>query len=109
MIDTKVELYKYKPISDGYGGANLVPVPVRKLNGKFIPKTSIKEVVDAKNSFKIQYSPVEPALFGSVFEYEPEIYEKIKNKNIVITPNGKMRLCVDGEIYDAKKVEFAIF
>ena len=54
MIDTKVELYKYKPISDGYGGANLVPVPVRKLNGKFIPKTSIKEVVDAKNGFKIQ-------------------------------------------------------
>ena len=52
MIDTKVELHKYKPIPDGYGGANLVPVPVRKLNGKFIPRTSIKEVVDAKTALK---------------------------------------------------------
>ena len=54
MIDTKVELHKYKPIPDGYGGANLVPILVRKLNGKFIPRTSIKEVIDTKNNFKIQ-------------------------------------------------------
>ena len=54
MIDTKVELHKYKPIPDGYGGANLVPILVRKLNGKFISITSTKEVVNAKNGFKMQ-------------------------------------------------------
>ena len=54
MIDTKVELYKYKPITDGYGGSNLVPIMVRKLNGKFIPITSIKEVINSKNNFKTQ-------------------------------------------------------
>ena len=54
MIDTKVELYKYKPITDGYGGSNLVPILVRKLNGKFIPRTLTKEVVGAKSGFKTQ-------------------------------------------------------
>lgn len=54
MIDTKIELYKYKPISDGYGGSNLVPVPVKVLVGKFIPKASTKDVTDSKKSFKIE-------------------------------------------------------
>ena len=54
MIDTRVELYKYKPVSDGYGGSNLIPIRVKKLTGKFIPVTSIKEVVDAKSGFKTQ-------------------------------------------------------
>ncbi len=31
-----------------------------------------------------------------------------KCKNIVITPNNKMRLCVDGEIYNAQKIDFSI-
>lgn len=29
-------------------------------------------------------------------------------KSVIITPNGSMRLCVDGEIFDAEKVEFDI-
>ena len=37
MIDSKVEVYKYKPIVDGYGGSNLVPVKSNELRGKFIP------------------------------------------------------------------------
>ena len=51
MIDSKVEVYKYKPIVDGYGGSNLVPVKSNELRGKFIPKVMNEDVTGAKKGF----------------------------------------------------------
>lgn len=47
---------------------------------------------------------------GTLFENKKykDVATTLQCKNIVITPNGNMRLCVDGEIFDAKKIEFDI-
>ncbi len=47
---------------------------------------------------------------GTLFETEKYAHfaSTLQCKNIVIAPNEKMRLCVDGEIFDAEKVEFDI-
>ncbi len=47
---------------------------------------------------------------GTLFETDKYAHfaSTLQCKNVIITPNEKMRLCVDGEIFDAKKVEFDI-
>ena len=47
---------------------------------------------------------------GTLFETDKysNFASTLQCKNIVITPNSKIRLCVDGEIYDAEKVEFSV-
>ena len=47
---------------------------------------------------------------GTLFETEKYAHfaSATQCKNITITPNDSMRLCVDGEIFDAEKVEFDI-
>ena len=47
---------------------------------------------------------------GAIFEAEKykHLAYTTQCKNIVITPNNSMRLCVDGEIFDAEKIEFDI-
>ena len=52
MIDSKVEVYKYQPIVDGYGGSNLVPVKSNELRGKFIPKVMNEDITGAKKALK---------------------------------------------------------
>lgn len=47
---------------------------------------------------------------GTLFDTDKyaHIASAIQCKNVVIIPNSKLRLCVDGEIYDAEKIEFSI-
>ena len=47
---------------------------------------------------------------GTIFEIKKysHIAYTTQCRDIVITPNQKMRLCVDGEIFDAEKTEFCI-
>ena len=47
---------------------------------------------------------------GTLFENDKyaHIASTLQCKSITVTPNKKMRLCVDGEIFDAEKVEFNI-
>lgn len=47
---------------------------------------------------------------GTLFDTEKyaNFASATQGKHIVITPNESMRLCVDGEIFDAEKIEFDI-
>ena len=47
---------------------------------------------------------------GTIFENDKysHIASTVQCKNITIIPNSKMRLCVDGEIFDAREIDFTI-
>lgn len=47
---------------------------------------------------------------GTIFESSKYAHfaSTVQCEKAVITPDGKMRLCVDGEIFDAEKVEFNV-
>ena len=47
---------------------------------------------------------------GTLFEADKYTHfaSTVQCKNIVVTPKDRMRLCVDGEIFDAEKVNFEI-
>ena len=81
MIDSKVEVYKYKSIVDGYGGSNLVPVKSNELRGKFIPKVLNEDVTGAKKGFKIQAKFICDKRFnpadGQLIKYDGLMYSII--------------------------------
>ena len=86
MIDSKVEVYKYKPIVDGYGGTNLVPVKSTELRGKFVPKAMHQDVTGAKKGFKIQAKFICDKRFnpadGQLIKYDGLMYSIIGIKDI---------------------------
>ena len=86
MIDSKVEVYKYKPIVDGYGGSNLVPVKSNELLGKFIPKVMNEDVTGAKKGFKIQAKLICDKRFnpadGQLIKYDGIMYSIVGIKDI---------------------------
>lgn len=93
MIDTKVELHKYIHIADGYGGSKIVPVLVRKLNGKMIPVKYTETIDGAKKSFRAEakficdsrVDPLEGQLIKyGVREYSITSVSNIHNKGCVL-------------------------
>ena len=86
MIDSKVEVYKYKPIVDGYRGSNLVPFKSNTLRGKLIPKLMNQDFTGAKKGFKIQaklicYKRFNPA-DDQLIKYDGLMYSIIGIKDI---------------------------
>ena len=86
MIDSKVEVYKYKPIVDGYGGSNLVPVKSNELRGKKIPKVMNEDVKKKKKGFKIQAKLICDKRFnpadGQLIKYDGIMYSIVGIKDI---------------------------
>ena len=99
MIDSKVEVYKYKPIVDGYGGSNLVPVKSNELRGKFIPKVMNEDVTWAKKGFKIQAKLICDKRFnpadGQLIKYDGLMYSIVGIKD-VYSKGSILELVVNG-------------
>ena len=71
----------------------------------------IMDINIIKNVPRRMFVPCLPLYMkGTLFETDKyaDFASFIQCKNIVITPKDKMRLCVDGEIYDAEKIEFDV-
>ena len=88
-----------------YCGGGIKSNPYAKLNDGLIDVNIIKDVP------RRMFVPCLPKYMkGSLFETDKYAHfaSTVQCKSIKITPNDKMRICVDGEIYDAQKVEFDI-
>ena len=88
-----------------YCGGGIKSNPYAKVDDGFIDVNIIKDVP------RRMFIPCLPKYMkGTLFDTDKYAHfaSTIQCKNITITPNEKMRLCVDGEIYDSEKVEFTI-
>ena len=86
-------------------GGGIKSNPYAIINDGFMDVNIIKDIP------RILFIPCLPQYMnGTIFEnkkYKDIAFTK-QCKKIVVTPNEKMRLCVDGEIFDAEKIEFEL-
>ena len=86
-------------------GGGVKSNPYAKINDGFMDINIIKDIP------RILFIPCLPQYMkGTLFENKRYKHIAITKqcKKVIVTPNEKMRLCVDGEIFDAEKVEFEI-
>ena len=88
-----------------YCGGGIKSNPYAKVNDGLMDVNIIKDVP------RRMFIPCLPKYMkGSLFDTDKYAHfaSTVQCKSITIIPNAKMRLCVDGEIYDSEKVEFSI-
>lgn len=86
-------------------GGGIKSNPYAKTDDGFMDVNIIKDIP------RYMFIPCLPKYMkGTIFEKGKysHIASTVQCKNITVTPNSKMRLCVDGEIFDAEKTEFQL-
>ena len=88
-----------------YCGGGIKSNPYAKVNDGLMDVNIIKDVP------RRMFIPCLPKYMkGTIFDTDKYAHfaSTVQCKNITITPNEKMRICVDGEIYDSETIEFTI-